>query len=63
MTTDLEALQSRIELLEKALEPFARDAEWWAAFHDYQKITHREHGLEVGDLRRAKAALSGSKPA
>ncbi|HEX7857361.1 MAG TPA: hypothetical protein VF503_27070 [Sphingobium sp.] len=40
----------------RALLPFAAAANYWAPFDDQHQITHRSHSIDVGDLRRAKAA-------
>lgn len=46
--------------MREALEPFARAAKWWKAFHDFHRITSlHQHGdcLEVIHLRNAAAAI------
>jgi len=50
-----------VAALEEGLNPFARAAEWWKAFHDFQRITslHQDGDcLEVAHLRNAAALLN-----
>ena len=52
-----EDLCARIEVLEEALRPFARLAEYGDA-HAPDTHDNDEIGVAVGDLRRARAALN-----
>lgn len=56
--------QADIAKYREALTPFARAADYWSVFHDFQRITSlHQHGdcLEVHHLRDAVVALKGKK--
>lgn len=64
--TRLTASADEAERLREALKPFAREAAGWDAepnageiFHDHEPL-EMEHRLTVGDLRRARTALTGA---
>jgi hypothetical protein len=52
LSAELEAVKR--EAVE-VLKPFSFAAPYWQGFHDFQQITHRDHSLEVGHLRAARA--------
>ncbi|WP_309083743.1 hypothetical protein [Chelativorans sp.] len=56
---ELEAENARLEErqaeADRLIEPFAVAAPYWQGFHDFQQITHRNHSIEVGHLRAARA--------
>ena len=61
--TDIASLRARIEELERALDPFAKEAAHWETFNEDEPLVEGfeeyDGNITVGDLRRARTAHKG----
>lgn len=60
LEAERERLLERVAELTEAMRPFAKAASVWDGVEDAYKVTHYGRGvITVGDLRHARAVLSG----